>query len=144
MAKVSSFVYCLNAERIPTADAKGEMINAVGVLSAITPEYVPGTFSFSIIFSIVGIETKASNVIRIIFSDDTNKEIINSNDIPLPIPVVADQIELPEEYKGVNLCMDMRNVVLEKEGVYKTSIFFNNENIGTYEVYVKGKNKKWF
>ena len=40
MAKVTSFVYCLNASRMITADGKGEMINAEGVLSTITPEYV--------------------------------------------------------------------------------------------------------
>ena len=142
MAKVTSFVYCLNASRMITADGKGEMINAEGVLSTITPEYVPGSFSFSIIFSIIDFDIKENNKIRIVFSDAENKEIVNSNDISLPIQIVEDQIDIPEKYKGINLSMDMRNVVLEKDGVYKTTIYFNGESIGSYEIYIKGKNRK--
>ena len=50
MAKISGFVYCLNAERITAPDGKSEMTNAVGIVSTIMPEYVPGAFSFSIVF----------------------------------------------------------------------------------------------
>ena len=49
MAKLTNLIYCLNAERVSANDGKGDSINAMGVLSALTPEFVPGTFSFSII-----------------------------------------------------------------------------------------------
>lgn len=140
MAKLSSFIYCLNAERVRTVDGKGELINAMGVLSAITPEFVPGTFSFSIIFSIINVDIKKNNSIQIIFLDNDNKEIINSNVISLPPAEVEDDaVSIPDEYKGLNMSMDMRNVVLEKEGLYHTKIIFNGEPIGTNEIYVKGR-----
>lgn len=141
MARISSFIYCIGSERNISTDGKGEMINAVGVLSAITPEYVPGLFSFSIIFSLLDYDQNISNTIKVVLSDDAQKEIINSNEIPLPIRHEPDPIEIPNKYKGANVCMDMRNVLFEKEGVYKTTIYFNGNSIGVYEIYVKGRKK---
>ena len=142
MARVSGFLYCLNTERNTTPDGKGELTNAIGVLSTITPEYIPGLFSFSIIFSIIDIDLKSNNRIRISFADDNKKEIVNSGEILLNLPTPVEQLDIPNEYKGLNLCMDMRNVALEKDGVYRTTIFFNDETLGCYEIYVKGRNKK--
>ena len=139
MAKLSSFIYCINSERTPTLDGKGETINAIGILSAITPEFVPGPFSFSIIFSIVDIDLKQNNRIKIIFTDDNDKEILNSNEIILPTENLVDTLNIPDEYKGINMCMDLRNIVFEKDGVYKTTIIFNGNEIGTNEIYVKGR-----
>ena len=139
MAKLSSFIYCINSERTPTLDGKGETINAIGILSVITPEFVPGTFSFSIIFSIVDIDLKQDNRIKIIFTDDNDKEILNSNEIILPTENLVDTLNIPDEYKGINMCMDLRNIVFEKDGVYKTTIIFNGNEIGTNEIYVKGR-----
>ena len=139
MAKLSSFIYCISAERTPAVGGKGEMINAMGVLSAITPEFVPGTFSFSIIFSVIDINTEQNNRIQIIFSNNEGKEIINSGEIQLPKADVADPVNIPDEYKGINMCMDLRNVVFEKEGVYKTTIIFDGEDIGSNEIFVKGR-----
>lgn len=141
MAKISGFVYCLNAERITAPDGKGEMTNAVGIVSTIMPEYVPGAFSFSIVFSIIDFDVSSNNTIRIIFGDDLDKKMVDSGEITLNIPVVDTQIDIPDSYKGANLCMDMRNVVFEREGVYTTTVLFNNEEIGRYGIYVKGRNK---
>lgn len=139
MARISSFIYCIGSERNISKDGKGEMINAVGVLSAITPEYVPGLFSFSIIFSLLDYDQNVPNSIRVVFSDDNQKDIIDSNEIPLPIRRDSDPIDIPVKYKGANICMDMRNVIFEKEGVYRTTIYFNENDIGSYEIYVKGR-----
>ena len=53
MAKLASFIYCANTEKVSNPEKKDESINAIGVLSALTPEYVPGMFSFSVIFSVI-------------------------------------------------------------------------------------------
>lgn len=139
MARLNSLIYCINSERTASVDRKGEMINAMGIMSAITPEFVPGTFSFSIVFSVLDVDPEQNNRIQIIFSDDEGKEIVNSGEIQLPMANIPDPICLPKEYQGMNMTMDLRNVVFEKEGVYKTSIIFNGNNIGTNEIYVKGR-----
>ena len=139
MARLSSFIYCLNAERTPTIDGKGQIINAMGVLSTITPEFIPGAFSFSIIFSVVDVNLENNNSIQIIFLDNDDNEIINSNVISLPIDNSQEVISIPKKYRGLNMCMDLRNVVFEKEGVYKTKVIFNDEMLGINEIYVKGR-----
>ena len=67
MAELTNFIYCINAERIPSKDGKSDSVNAIGVLSSLTPEFVPGTFSFSIIFSVLDVNISESNTIRITF-----------------------------------------------------------------------------
>ena len=61
MAELTNFIYCINAERIPSKDGKSDSVNAIGVLSSLTPEFVPGTFSFSIIFSVLDVNISESN-----------------------------------------------------------------------------------
>jgi hypothetical protein len=56
MARITNFIYCMSAN---TSDIEA---NALGILSAITPEYVPGSFSFSVLCSIVDIENGTHNI----------------------------------------------------------------------------------
>lgn len=140
MAKLTNFIYCINAERVPSNDGKGESLNAMGVLSALTPEFVPGTFSFSIIFSVLDIDILANNTIRIIFSKKgEEKELVNSGVISIPPLPDDEEIGLPKEYKGLNMSMDFRNVIFEAEGLYNTAVIFNNQLLGNNSIYVKGK-----
>lgn len=139
MSRIGTFIYCLDAER-KTAGDGGDIINAMGVLSAITPEFVPGTFSFSIIFSVLDIDISKSNKIKVVFANYEKHSIIDTGEIQLPImPNQSSDVDLPNEYKGLNMSMDFRNAVLEKEGIYYTQIYFNNELLGENPIYVKGK-----
>ena len=140
MANLTSFVYCINAERIPSGDGKGDSINAMGVLSALTPEFVPGTFSFSIIFSVLDVDISVNNTIQIIFSKDGAADaLVNSGCITIPPLPENDGVCLPDQYKGLNMSMDFRNVILEQEGLYSTIINFNGELLAKKPIYVKGK-----
>lgn len=140
MAKLANFMYCINAERVPAVDGKGESLNAIGVMSVLMPEFVPGTFSFSVIFSILDIDTSETNVIRIVFLKEGEDNVLaDSGIIALPPMSDTNGIDLPDEYKGLNMSMDFRNVVFETEGVYNTKILFNNQLLEDNLIYVKGK-----
>lgn len=140
MAKLTNFIYCLNAERTSVNDGNGESVNAIGVLSALTPEFVPGTFSFSIIFSVLDIDISGNNTIRIVFSKKgEDKALVNSGIINIPPMPDTKEIDLPSEYKGLNMSMDFRNVIFETEGIYSTEVFFNNQLLAENPIYVKGK-----
>lgn len=54
MIKISNFIYCLNS--VTTE----EEANALGVLSAITPEFIPGSFSFSVFMQYFGFRRRES------------------------------------------------------------------------------------
>lgn len=139
MAKLTSFVYCINAERVPALDGKGEGINAMGVVSALMPEFVPGTFSFSVIFSILDVDIAKENKIRIIFKDNKNAHMIDTGDLALPANSDDSVLKLPSEHRGLNLSMDFRNVVFEENGEYCTEIYFNDSLLSSNPIYVQGR-----
>lgn len=141
MANLANFIYCLNAERIISPDMQSENINAIGIISTIIPEFVPGTFSFSIIFSILDIDTKEHNNIRITFSQyDSKIPLVDSGIIQLPPLPENHEIKIPNQYSGLNMTMDFRNVIFEKEGLYNTCIYFNGNLLsGENYIYAKGK-----
>ncbi len=140
MAKLANFIYCISADRVPANDGKGVSINAMGVMTALTPEFLPGTFTFSVIFSVLDIDVSVDNSIRIVFSKDGEEaDLVNTGIIMLPPMPEPDEVELPKEYKGVYMSMDFRNVVFETEGLYNTTVFFNSQLIGSSPIYVKGK-----
>lgn len=138
MARLGNFIYCLNAERVPAVNGKGDTINAMGVLSALTLEFMPGTFSFSIIFSVLDADASQRNEIQIIFSKK-DTVLIDSGVISIPPIESTDNYDLPKEYKGLNMSMDFRNVIFKEEGLYQTKVVFNNQEVGINEIYVKGK-----
>lgn len=142
MARLENFIYCLNAVREVEDGQPGSNINALGVLASITPEYMPGTFSFSIIFTVLNIDiTKADNTVQVKFYRECDGKTLIDSGI-LQMPSMEDEgIGLPKEYKGLNMSMDCRNVVFDSEGIYATQIYFNGELIGEKKIYVKGKRK---
>lgn len=139
MVRLNNFIYCLNTERIFN-ERREENINAVGVLTALVPEFVPGAFSFAIIFSVLGIDLSQNNNIQITFSKDGDKEpMVDSGVVVLPPDKGDSGLGLPDEYKGVVMSMDFRNVIFETEGVYNTAVFINGQLLANNPVYVKGK-----
>ena len=139
MANLTSFVYCLNAERVAGSEGNGDAINAMGILSTMTPEFVPGAFSFSIIFAILDVDITAENKIQITFKNSEGKELVDSGNILIPGNKESKGSTLPKEYQGLNMSMDFRNVVFESEGVYTTEVSFNDTLLGVMPIYVKGK-----
>lgn len=132
MAKVSNFIYCMNSL---TSDTEA---NVMGVLSAITPEYIPGTFSFSVFCSILDLEEDI-HTLNMKFITPDGEEIVN---IEGTIPYKPNlENNLPKEYVGVNISSNWQNVVFKKSGLYKTLVTLDGIDCGTYEIFVKGKNE---
>lgn len=133
MPKISNFIYCLNA-------ITSEMeTNAIGVLSAITPEYVPGAFSFSILCSVMDLEEGNHNV-SMKFMAPSGKILV---DIDAIIPYEKNTMSnLPKEHIGINISTNLQNVVFESAGMYRTEVSIDGIHCGIYEIYVKGKNEE--
>ena len=132
MARISNFVYCLNAT------ASGMEANAMGILSAITPDYIPGAFSFSVFCSIVDLEDGNPNIKMQFYSPD-NKILANlEGAIPYAKP---EDVNLPKEHVGVNIACMLQNILLEKSGMYRMDVTVDGMFCGSYEIFVKGKNE---
>lgn len=111
--------------------------NVMGVLSAISPEYIPGLFSFAINFSILGL-SEGQHTFSLKFKGPSGKivnEIQNENILYKKDPIT----NLPDEHLGVTIGVAMQNVELETSGLYSTDIFLDDELLGTYDIYIKGK-----
>lgn len=140
MIKLANVIYCLNVQKNQVPGGNGNTINAIGVVSVLTPEYIPGTFSFSVIFTLLGVDVKKENTVQIIFSKNgDDNPLVDTGTVTLSSIAEDNADNLPAEYQGIDLCMDFRNVVFESNGVYKTTIYFNNEELGCREIYVKGR-----
>ena len=134
MSKITNFVYCLSVER------ENENINANNIISVLTPEFVPGSFSFSLIFSVLDLDISKENSVQIIFKTaEGESTLVDSGEINIPIPEIKNEIDLPSEQVGLNMSMDLRNVVFEKEGLYVTNVYINKTLLLEKEIYVKGK-----
>lgn len=133
MAKVTSFMYAANVIQDP---AQGQL-HIVNPLQVIAPVYIPSTYSFFVVFSISDFDIEKSHNVKIVFTNDKSpdKSIVETTSNFPPIPK-NPKVELPKEYEGFISSIGFQNVVIEDEGLYKTSLYFDGEKIGEYEIYV--------
>lgn len=138
-ARVTTFIYCLGTTSMEGENAP---INAMGVLSTLNPEYIPSTFSFSIILGIRGIDITSNHKLTLIFKEaiDEGENLVEAKDIP----ILAEQLQkadsnLPVDQRGIILGMDLRNVVFKQEGNYCTEVILDEEKLGVFDIYAKAK-----
>ena len=48
---------------------------------------------------------------------------------------------LPNQYTGVNVAANLQNVDIKHSGLYSMEVILDGTTLGTYEIYVKGKNE---
>lgn len=133
MAEIKNFVYCLN---INTGEGRTDI---VGLLNAMTPEYIPGLFSFSISFSLLNIaEGEHSLVVKF---KDPDKTVIAGID-NATVPYKKDEnSNLPDEQMGITVAAGLQNVNFKKSGLYSTEVVLDGTSIGEYYIFAKGKNE---
>ena len=139
-AKVSTFIYCLGTTNLEGKDAP---INAMGVLPVLTPEFIPSMFSFSIVLGMRGIDDTSNHLLDIIFKDCEGNVLVEAREIQITLEQLqAKGSQLPEEYRGLMIGMDLRNVVIKKEGVYSTEVSLDGKKLGVFDIYTKSKQRE--
>jgi hypothetical protein len=136
MPKVTSFMYAAN---VIQGAGQGQM-HIIAPLQVIVPLYIPSTFSFFVVFAISDFETTKSHNMRVVFKSDKEpvKSSVDSATTIPPLPKNLN-VDIPEIYNGFISNLSFQNVVIENDGLYKTTIFFDDEKIGEYEIYVARK-----
>lgn len=133
MPNISDIIFCLRA-----TNNDGEGACATTILSSISPEYVPGLFTFSVIINLLDVDTSVEHKLSIDFVDPNEENTIH---IEGPVPTFVDDSNLPKEHKGVTVAMDWNNVNFKMSGLYTIKIYIDDELIQTKSIYVKGKNE---
>ena len=134
-AKISTFFYCLGTDKQGEPNAP---LNAVGILPALTPEFIPSAFSFAIVLVLVGVNDEKVHTMDIVFKDNHGKPLVEAKSIGIPSNNDTAN-NVPPEARGLTLGMDLKNVILKEDGMYSTSVSFDGVHLGEYEIYVKGK-----
>lgn len=132
MTKVVNVIFCLQAH---VADGK---VSADGILSALTPAYIPGLFSFSVVISVLDISPENEHSFRVVFTDPKGNITF---DVSNPFTVQKRLDVLPAEYQGINFTMNFNNIDFKMSGLYKMSIWIDDTLLDEKEIYVKGKNE---
>lgn len=133
MVEIKNFVYCLN---VNTVDGRTDI---VGLLNAMTPEYIPGLFSFSVSFTLLNIE-EGDHTLIVKFKDP-DKVVIAEIDNAKITYIKDDTSNLPDEQTGINVAAGLQNVNFKKSGLYLTEVILDGTSIGEYYIFAKGKNE---
>ena len=126
-------MYCLN---INTVEGRTDI---VGLLNAMTPEYIPGLFSFSISFALLNI-TEGEHSLIVKFKDP-DKEVIAGIDNAMVSYKKDENSNLPDAQMGINVAAGLQNVNFKKSGLYSTEVILDGTSIGEYYIFAKGKNE---
>lgn len=133
MPSIKNFLFCLNSNNSNGAN------NVNGIMCAMTPEYVPGLFSFGVNFAILDL-TEGTHNISLKFNDPTGACIASIEDASLNY-TKDDNSNLPDQYVGVNVAANLQNVDIRRSGLFSMDVLLDQVKLGTYEIFVKGKNE---
>ena len=135
MANVSDVIFCLRATNDEEQGA-----SATTILTALNPEYIPGLFTFSVIITLLDIDTSMEHRLTVDFMGPHEENVVH---IDSELPVINNNKEsnLPQQYKGLNVAMDWNNVNLKVSGEYTIIIAVDGSLLKEKNIYVKGKNE---
>lgn len=106
------------------------------------PDFIPGNFSFAINIFISGADTSNPNQsFRFVFKDPDGAIFNDSGEMPITI---ANQLEidksgLPDEARGARISLDFRNAVFKKEGKHVMDVYYQQEHIGSQDLFIYKK-----
>lgn len=138
MATIRNFLYCVAAKTENIKEGESQKIVIDGLLNALTPDFIPGNYSFSIVFSVLNLNDSDEHTVRLSFTDEEKEMLLETEETKLK-GGLENKNNIPNEFLGYNVCVDMRNVLFKHEGLYSTKVFVDGEEEGEYTIYVKGK-----
>lgn len=133
MANVSDVIFCLRATNV-----EGQGACATTVLTSLTPEYIPGLFTFSVIITLLDIDPSTEHQLIVDFISPNEESVVH---VESPLPVINEESNLPHQYRGINIAMDWNNVNLKVSGEYTVKITVDGILLREKKIYVKGKNE---
>ena len=112
-------------------------------MHTMTPAFIPGMFSFSIVFGVLDVDLGKAHLLKCTFNSSIEEErlIVDTGDIPLQILDQGIDKKLPKEMHGFIFAIDFRNATVRNDGNYYTEIFLDGNSLGKFPIIVKGNQK---
>lgn len=123
-----------------TSQPNVEIPQLTGPQVALRPMFIPGNFSFGISAGISGVDLQKTNTFR--FTIKSPEGVILQESGESIIPLIPGQDIMPTEYQGFVLTLDIRNLVIEKSGIYTFDVFVNGEQVGSRPIPIFKANRK--
>jgi len=141
MPKISTFMYAEGS--FNETDASGQQkLHVVSPMHILSPIFVPGTMSFSVIFGILGVDNERAHKLKFIFRNPKiNENLVELKEIHLPVNNDTGINSLPKDMRGVMVNFSFQNVIFRNDGEYYSEIFMNEESLGTFPILVQGREK---
>jgi hypothetical protein len=108
--------------------------------AVLRPQFIPGNFSFGIAVGVIGVDLNKNNEIQFTIKAPDGKTVQDSG--KNIFPALNEEDVLPEEYRGLMLTLDIRNLVIEIDGIYTFSLWINDELIGERNIPIYAVKRK--
>ncbi|MZP30579.1 hypothetical protein GTO91_12730 [Heliobacterium undosum] len=137
MPYISSFLYAEDSVQLP-----GQPLNIVNPQIVLRPMFVPGMFSFTIVFGISEVVVTEAHTLRCIFCGPEGEVVLDTGAFDVPVqPDAIKRKDDPIETQALMVNMNFRNVPFKCEGRYNTQVFLDGTNIGNVPVMVRGNER---
>lgn len=125
MPKITNFAFC---EKSSIEDNQPKAINLLQVI-----ETSNGTFSFSIIFSIVGFSATEEHTGYVIVTDPKGDTLMETEKFFLDKDENID-IDSNRVVTGISMGVEFDEVIFEGQGIYNVSLVFDEEKLGEFSI----------
>lgn len=126
MIKVITFMLCdaINNVTLPNGSVVPQLSAPTAVLR---PQFIPGLFSFGVAIGLLGVNVHQENKIKFVIVDPDGVTIQSSGESS--VPVFTDEDTLPADLQGFAMSIDVRNLVIQKSGIYTFKFYINDEEV---------------
>lgn len=115
---------------------KQQILNVVNPFVVINPAFFPTQYSFVITILVTGVDLTGKEQMGINIISPTKKVLFSTGNVPTPDLTQANQIN------NITLNFDLKNVILDEQGVFSVEFNFNNSTIASTKFRVDYLNKK--
>ena len=133
MAKIGYIVYCNNVDLNSGKSSSKKMI-IDNPMPEISLPYLPTAYSLTLAVGLADIsndfQDDAEHNLKITCEMSDGKVIFESSDLTLKIP--KEQTE--KKISGMQLSVEMKNIIFDELGMLKTSVSYDGEIIGEHEI----------
>ncbi len=137
MAEMFLLVHSMNFQELAQGGSvlpsnSNKQFSVLGVLGALTLEFIPGQFSFSVVVGVRGEDFSKGHTVRITFGEavDEKDPIVDSGEISISPKKENNNSQAPFMIMGAQLA----NVIFKNSGEYRTRVFWDGQLLGNAKI----------